>query len=222
MINDDGAKKLGKKMTDQYPLVVFAMAKSMIQVGSGFEISSLAVTTVRSEGCEIRVTMCRGDLCEMKKIFYTFRTPLESLDELTDRFMTDVRNHVCTPNPLWMVTDPIAVVILVTCGLLGYGAYLGVDGMVDSFGQSQWLETIIVAIFGTTRKCSYLVCGSFWFAIVAHLFEAILAVYYASISLQLGVVPSSLWGVMVFLVGYPIFSRIQELKSKQRSYAKSK
>ena len=222
MISDDDAKKLGKELTNQHPLAVFGMAKSTIKIDSGFEISSVAVTAVRNDGCEIRVASCRGDLCEMKKSFYKFHPPLKSADELNDRITSDVRNHVCSPNPLWLITDPLALLILVFCGLLAYGTYIGVDDMTNAFVQAPRLERTISAIFGTPRTFSYLVCGAFWFSIVAHGFEASIAVYYSMTSLKLGVVPASLWGIMIFLVGYPIFSRLQELLSIQHGHAKSK
>jgi len=222
MIDEDYGKKLGKEVTNQHPLVVFAMAKSTIQIGSGFEMTSLAVTAVRKDGCEISVTLCRGDLCETKKSFYNFNPPLKSIDELNGRMMSDVRSRACTPNPLWLVTDPLALLILIFCGLLAYGTYIGVEDMTDAFVQAPRLERTISAIFGTPRTFSYLICASFWFSIVAHGFEAVVALHYATRSLKLGIGPASLWGIMIFLVGYPIFSRLQELVSIEHKHAKSK
>mmetsp|Transcript_18921 Transcript_18921/g.42964 ORF Transcript_18921/g.42964 Transcript_18921/m.42964 type:complete len:228 (+) Transcript_18921:46-729(+) len=227
MITEDDAKRLGKELTKQHPLVVFGMAKKSASktIGSGFQISSTTVTAVRKNGCELRVTSCRGDQCDMKTPFFAFKAPLslQSADDvLNDRVISDLRNDVCGPDPLWLVTDPLALLILVVCGLLGYGTYIGVDNTTDAIAQAPRLEGTISAIFGTPRIFSYLVCGSFWFSIIAHAFEATIAVYYSLKSLKLGFYSTGLWGIMIFLVGYPIFGRLQELLTIEQSHAKSK
>eukprot|EP00536_Pseudo-nitzschia_multiseries_P000638 jgi/Psemu1/294118/fgenesh1_pm.8_\ len=222
MIDDKQGKKLAIELTNEHPLVVFGMAKSVFKLNFGSEITSLAVTNVKEDGCEIRVTLCRGDLCEVKESFYKFNQPLKSLAELHGRVLIDVHSRVCTPNPFWLVTDPLSLLILVVCSLLAYGTYVGVDDMTDALLQTTRLESTISAVFGTSRTFSYFVCGSFWFSVVAHAFEAAIALHHALISLKLGVAKAGLWGLMIFLVGYPMFSRLQKLVSVQQNHAKSK
>ena len=220
-ISDDEAKKLAKELTNEHMLAVYCMAKSTTKIDSGFGISSVAVTAVKNDGCEIRVTLCSGDLCNMTRSFYKFHPPLQSADELNKR-MSDLHDELCSPNPSWLITNPLALLILVFCSILAYGTYLDVDGITDAFIQAPQLEKTINALFGTTRNFGYFVSGSFWFAIVAHTFEAIIAVYYSLTSLKVGVVPASLWGIMIFLVGYPIFKELKELLSIAHNHTKSK
>ena len=221
MISDEDAKGLGKELSSQHPLTVFGMAKASTKIGAGFKITSYAVTAVRTDGCELRVTLCRGDLCEMKKSFYAFPTPLGSPKDLPDTIRR-IRTNVCSPNLFWLVTDPLALVILVVCSLLAYGTYIGVESMTDAFLGAPKIERTISAVFGSPRTFSYLVCGSFWFSVAAHGLEASIAVYYSITSLKIGVLPTTLWGIMIFLVGYPVFSRLQQLVSIEHGHAKSK
>jgi len=221
MISDEDAKGLGKELSSQHPLTVFGMAKASTKIGAGFKITSYAVTAVRADGCELRVTLCRGDLCEMKKSFYKFPTPLGSPKDLPDT-IRQIRTNVCSPNLFWLVTDPLALVILVVCSLLAYGTYIGVESMTDAFLGAPKVERTISAVFGSPQTFSYLVCGSFWFSVAAHGLEASIAVYYSITSLKIGVLPTTLWGIMIFLVGYPVFSRLQQLVSIEHGHAKSK
>jgi len=222
MIGEDQGSKLATELTNEHPLAVFGMAKAIFQINSGSEITSLAITTVNEDGCEIRATLCRGNLCEVKKSFYKFNRPLQSIDELHGRILADVQNRVCTPSIFWLVTDPLSLLILVLCSLLAFGTYIGVDDMTDAFLQAPRLESMINAVFGTSRTFSYFICGAFWFSVVAHAFEAAVAFHQAVVILRLGFAKAIKWGVMIFLVGYPIFRRFQELVSIQRNHAKSK
>mmetsp|Transcript_29450 Transcript_29450/g.33076 ORF Transcript_29450/g.33076 Transcript_29450/m.33076 type:complete len:224 (+) Transcript_29450:71-742(+) len=221
MITDDDAKKLGKDLTSQHPLAVHCMVKYSMKIDRGFEINSVAVTAVRNDGCEICVTSCRGDLCSMDKSFYKFSPPLQSAGELNKR-ISDLHDDLCSPNPLWLITNPLALLILVFCGILSYGNYLSADGMADAFMQAPRLEKTINALFGTTIFFGHLVSGAFWISIVAHGVEAAIGVYYSLTLLKLGIIPTSLWGIMIFLVGYPIFKELTDLLSIVRNHSKSK
>lgn len=222
MISEESAKKLGKELTAQHPLAVHGMAASSTKISSGFHITSSAVTAVKVDGCQLRVTLCRGDLCEMKQSFYKFRTPLVEASALEERIRSEVLPDVCAPKPLWLITDPLAFLILVVCSLLAYGTYTGIDGITDALLKAPKLEKTIGLVFGTSRNFAYAVCGAFWFSIVAHAIEACLVVYYATTVLKMGVVSTSIWAMLVFSVGYPIFNRFQTLVSIERGHSKSK
>mmetsp|Transcript_6108 Transcript_6108/g.14831 ORF Transcript_6108/g.14831 Transcript_6108/m.14831 type:complete len:222 (+) Transcript_6108:60-725(+) len=221
MTSDDEAKRLAKDLSDQHPLAVYGMAKTFAP--SGFKITSALVTAVNEDGCQLRIACCRGDLCQMKTPTYEFRTPLESAKDLSDKIINEIIPDVCAPNILWLVTDPLALLILVVCGLLGFGTYIGVENMTEGLMGAPQLDKTIGTIFGSSRNLAHLVVGSFWFAIVAHVFEACLVVYYATKWLPtIPNVSKGIWAFMVFLVGYPVFSRFQGLVAIQQEHAKSK
>jgi hypothetical protein len=151
----------------------------------------------------------------MNNIAYKFVPPLASPDELPTR-MDVIHQKVCTPSPSWLLTNPLALIILVACTALSYGVYVGSEGIVDGLSvHAPRLEAGISVIFGSTHFFSYFVFGSFWFAIVAHVVEACIAMYYCHTSLHLHAGPTILWGVLIFLVGYPIFNELQDLLAVQ-------
>jgi hypothetical protein len=220
IIDDGTARQLGRDLTEQHPATVFGMAKACVDLKPGFTITSCDVRAVRNDGCDVRVTTCRGDLCEMRNAVYEFHPPLPSADHWPNR-ITRIHNVVCSPSPLWLLTDPAAVVILIACTGLAYGTlYLGIDGMVEAIaraGGTFQLEAGINAIFGTTATFGYCVVGSFVFAVVAHGIEAAITVYHCVNTLKLEAGPTILWGLLVFSVGYPIFARFKEFTESSRS-----
>ncbi len=209
-IDDETARKLGRDLTEQHPVTVYGMAKSCVAVKPGFAITSCRVKAVRNHGCDVYVTTCRGDLCEMNHALYEFRPPRQSAEDLPSR-IPQIHNSVCTPNPLWLITDPLALVALTACSGVAYGTYIGIDAMVDAIAGAPRLETGIVAIFGSARMFGRCVVGGNIFAIVAHGIEAVIVVRQSFGTLKLDVGPTMLWGLLVMLVGYPIFTRFQDL-----------
>lgn len=219
-ITDDESKQLGKDMSDQHPLAVYGMAKTFAP--SGYKITSATVTAVRSDGCQLRVAFCQGDLCKMETPLYKFQTPLSSANGLQDKIQNEILPHVCAPNPLWLLTDPLALLILIVCGLLGFGTHIGVEDMTEALQGAPKLDSTLSMIFGSSRSFAHAVVASFWFAIVAHVFEACLVLYYASKWLSLSTVSKGTWAFMVFLVGYPIFTRFHGMVVIAQGHAKSK
>ncbi|KAL3915827.1 MAG: hypothetical protein SGILL_005461 [Bacillariaceae sp.] len=212
-ISDDQAKKLGKEFSRQHPSMVLAMAKkSVTDLEPGFQISGARVKAVRNMGCEIVVTSCRGDMCHMNNCFYKFPNGPVKDDKAFFAYLPQLRNKVCGPDPLWLIKKPLAFLILVTCSALAYGTIvLGNEGMEELLAQAPRLENGISSVFGSTKTFGYFVMGSFWFSVVAHGIEASMGFHYSQKTLQLDTSTSAMWSVLTFLVGYPIFSELQEL-----------
>ncbi|CAJ1940020.1 unnamed protein product [Cylindrotheca closterium] len=211
------AKQLAKDITEKYPATVFGMAKGLKYPASS-KVTALRVKSITHDECKISLVTCSGEICEMNDEVYKFNPPLQSITEMSTR-MPQIRDAVLTPNPLWLLTDPLALVILLTCASLGYGTLLlGTDGIIDGLANVPRLEGGISAIFGSTGTFANLVVGSFWFSIVAHGIEASIALRHSLKSLQLGSVPTVMWSSMVFLVGYPMFSRFQKIVTVQEEY----
>jgi hypothetical protein len=219
-ITDDQAKKLAKDFSHKYPSTVLGMAKACADVKPGFKITSARIKAIRNLGCDVLVTTCRGDLCEMNISFYTFQPPLKSSADL-EQFIPLLHAQVCGAQPHWLITKPVAAMIWMTCSALAYGTYLGVDGMVGALSQAPRLESGVSAVFGSTKIFGYCVIGSFIFSVIAHGVEASLAVFYCRKSLKLDLRSSALWGFFIFLVGFPIFTELQDLLAVQSSDFKS-
>jgi hypothetical protein len=222
-ISDEVSKKLAKELTEKYPATVYGMAKG-VSTSSSSKLTSLRVKKVTNNGCDIALVTCRGDLCEMNNEYFEFKPPLKSASELMDIRIHEIRDQVLAPKVHWLVTDPLAFFILATCTALGYGTIVvGMGGIIEGLAKAPKLENGIAVIFGSTSMFSFAVVGAFWFAIVAHVIEAGMALRHCVKSLQLGMLPSALWAILVFLVGYPIFSRFRALVVVQEQYySKSK
>lgn len=222
-ISDEESKKLAKELTERYPLTVYGMAKGVASSASS-KVTSLRVKNITNEGCDVSLVTCRGDLCEMKNEHFEFSPPLDSASELCDSRMPGIRDQVLAPKVHWLITDPLAFLILATCTALAYGTLIvGMNGIVEGLGEAPKLENGIAVIFGSTSTFSVAVTCSFWFSIVAHAIEAGMTLRHCVKTFHLGVVPSTLWTVLVFLVGYPIFSRFQAMVAVHQQYtSKSK
>ena len=216
------SKQLAKHITEKFPATVYGMAKGLKYPATS-KVTALRIKSITEQECKIALVTCSGELCEMNDEVYQFNPPLQSITEI-ERRMPQIRDEVLMPNPLWLVTDPLALVILLTCGALGFGTLaLGTDGIIDGLAKAPRLEGGVSAIFGSTGTFANLVVGAFWFSIVAHGIEASMALRHSFKSLQLGTVPTIMWSSMVFLVGYPIFSRFQKIVTVQGEYgSKSK
>jgi hypothetical protein len=211
-IDDDTAKQLGKEITTYHPITVYGMAKSCIPIKPGFTITSYKVKAVTNYGCDIYVTTCRGDICEMNHGTYKLHPPIQSAEDWSSKnWIQQIHNTVCCPNPIWLFTDPVALVALTMCTGVAYGTcYLGMDGIVNTVALIPNLEGWINTIFGTSTIFGYWVVGGFIFAVVAHTIEASIAVYQSHTILKLDLSITLLWGFLVLLVGFPIFSRLKE------------
>jgi Domain of unknown function (DUF4499) len=236
IISNDVAKQLGKEFTENYPATVLGIARKCIRLRPGFHVTGCKIKAVRSNGLEVSLTCCRGDLCELKNGFYNLDPPLESVEEWngknsdsTTGSKTGIKNRieivhqgVCRPDPTWLINDPAAATILVTCAGLTYGVWIGTDEMASMLSQhAPRLEHGIATIFGSIQNFGYAVHASFWFAILAHTFEAgIGTLYCRTLSLQTS--STVLWSFMIFLVGFPILKELQALVKAQEPPAVSK
>lgn len=221
IISNDVAKKLAKDFTAQHPATVLGMAKACVQLRAGFHLTSWKVKAVRKNGCEVAVTCCRGDLCEIKNGFFELSPPLESADDFATRIPA-LHQAVCQPNPAWLVTKPEAFLIVATCAGLAYGIFIGQDAMADVLAtQAPRLEQGITTVFGSVQNFGHAVYASFWFAILVHTFEAGIGILYCR-TLGLGSSSTALWVFLIFLVGFPILKEIQALVLAQEPPSESK
>ena len=228
MIPNDTAKQLGKELTENHPATVLGIARQCIKLRPGFHITSTKAKAVRSNGIEVSLTCCRGDLCEMKNGFYPLDPPLSSAEEWnnngssgsSERF-TKIHQKVCSPNITWLITDPAAAVLLVVCGAIAYGVWIGTDEIAVLLQQAPRLEQGVEIIFGSVTNFGHAVYAAFWFAFLAHLFEAGVAMLYCR-TLSLQTSSMVLWMFMVFLVGFPILKELQALVKAQEPPAESR
>jgi hypothetical protein len=221
-INADVSKQLAKDLTENHPVTVYAMTKVAGKLSSGSKITSTKVKAVTNQACEIAYVTCRGDLCEMHTASYPLNPPLQSADEFPKR-LDQIHNQVCAPKASWLVTSPLALMILITCSALSYGTlYVGVDGMVDALAQAPRLEDGVNTIFGSAHTFGIAVTCSWCFLVIAHGIEATIALQYCTHRLKLNAQITSLWALLIFITGFPVYWELKDLVKVQKDHDKKK
>ena len=220
-ISEEESKRLGELATAKHPVAIRELVKNSMKIPAGYKITSAAVTAVRAEACDLRVTLCQGDLCIMQKPSYRFSPPLQgdNLEASLDDRMYQFRTEACEPYLSWLVTKPWALLVVVLVSGLTFGMHIDI---VDALEKAPRLEATIVKIFGSTFVFKTLVAASFWFTVVAHGLEAFLALHYCLTTFELGGGPTAKWCFMTLLVGYPISSKLFALEAIERERKKSK
>jgi hypothetical protein len=71
-----------------------------------------------------------------------FHPPLASADDFQKQSQTILHTVVCTHKVYWLVTNPLALLIFITCSGFIYGTLLlGINGtLFDAFAQAPNLE----------------------------------------------------------------------------------
>jgi hypothetical protein len=221
-INADIGRQLAKDLNANHPLTVYGMATTSKSLSSGAHMTTAKAKSVTNKGCDISFVTCRGDLCEMHNCIYEFRPPLKSAKELPQR-LPAIYNQVCAPRMSWLVTKPLALGILIVCGLLGYGTeILGMEEMLAILEQVPRLEHGVATVFGTPQTFCYMIMGSWYVSVVAHLGEALWAAYHCVNTLKMDTTATLQWFLVIWAVGYPIFIEFRSLIKLHEEKSKSK
>jgi hypothetical protein len=208
-ITPDTSSRICHHMNDDHGLSVYGMVISLHN--SKGEIKNAKMTKISLAECSLSYVVCRGDLCEMKTASYPFQPPLVSVAESRSR-LVNIHNKVMSPDFLWLLTDPLAFGILLTCASLGLGTYVGAEGVETYLEENvQGLSRYLTMVFGSTHAFAQVVIGAFWFALVAHVIEALYCAYHAAWTMKFKPAIACKWFIIVSLVGYPIQRRFAAL-----------
>jgi hypothetical protein len=220
-INADTGRKLAKDLNANHPLTVYGMATTSKSLSSGAHMTTAKVKSVTNKGCDISLVTCRGDLCEMHNCLYEFRPPLNSAKELPQR-LPAIYNQVWAPRISWLVTKPLALKILVVCGLLGYGTeILGMEGMLALLEQAPH-DGFLATVIGSPQALCYIVMGAWYVSVIVHLGEALWAAYHCVNTLKMDATATLQWFLAIWAVGYPIFIEFRSLIKLHEEQSKSK
>lgn len=99
---------------------------------------------------------------------------------------------------------------------MGYGTWMGVPAMTEELSRAKQVNAVVETLFGSARVLALLVRFFFYFAIVAHMGEAVWAVYKCRTTLKLKVKSTAMWFVFVSMVGYPVFTELFTLLAVDR------
>ena len=210
----------------EHPATVFGMAlgspqwrKLPLQDDATTTLSAVRVTALSDTSCAITVQLCSGAACDVKVVTYYFPRPLTrtGTTPTPTAIIEDLHNRVCGAELAWITRNPFAWGILLVVSLLAYGQIIlgGVEGIRETFVSGHGFRLIEKGIINTLFRGSvthfaYGVVAAYWFTVVAHALEAGITYYICGPNkLQLRFLPRLKWTLLVFLVGYPIFSRLQ-------------
>jgi len=213
-ISAEASKRICEHMNDDHAVSVYAMAKSLGSFGR-FKLTDARLKKVTLLGCSIQAIKCKGDLCEMKPLFYKFDPPLTSSSQVRPR-MVEVHQKVCSARLHWLVTKPDAFLIVCLSGLAGYGTWMGVPGMVDAITSVKQLNLGVEKVFGSAQIMAEFVPPVFYVTVVAHLLEATWAAYKCRTTLKLKLPATLIWFLTVTFSGYFILSDLIMLLTVDR------
>ncbi len=119
-----------------------------------------------------------------------------------------------SPKIQWIYMDPIMALILPTVFIFGLATHVwGFDDLVSTLNQHSNFAQILKVLFGSVSTFANLVIYSYYFAVIAHLLEAIYTVYLCTSKLKTKTITTFKWFLLVSAVGYPATSKVIEFCS---------
>ena len=131
--------------------------------------------------------------------------------------MIALHHQALKPKVHWLVTDPVAFVVILVTALLAMGTYGfgGAQGLATAVDGIQPWSSIISSIWGSTDMFAKQVVFFWYFAIVIHALEGVYVAYHAVRTFKFHLGSTLLWFYLVLCTGYPIFKRFLELLKVQ-------
>jgi hypothetical protein len=213
-ISAETSKRYCEHMNDDHAVTVYAMAKFLGGFGQ-LKLTDARIKQVSLTGCSINAITCRGDVCEVKQLFYKFEPPLASPPQARSE-LQGIHQKVCAPRLDWFVSKPEVSIIFSIVAAMGYGTWMGVPEMTEVFSNAKQLSFIIEKTFGSASMLAELVRFFFYFSIVAHVAEAIWAVYKCQSVLKLKFQACLMWFLAVSATGFPILKELIDLLTIDR------
>lgn len=212
IISAEISKQICQHMNDDHASTVYAMGLSSIPVSKRrtTNLENVKMKSVTMTEYVISFVICNGDLCMPKNVTISFYPALSSPSEIRSRLVQEHQKYL-TPDLSMLILDPLCLIILLTCILLGYGTiFMGIENMTTYFEN----YSIISTIFGSSLSLAYYVQYAFYFAFVAHELEAMYVFYLCFSVLKLNLYSSVEWFYMVCCVGYPVTKLVLSLVEK--------
>lgn len=132
-ISDEASARICKHMNIDHAVTVHAMAiESLPWKERGIHIDNAQMKSVSLGGYNLTFVLCNGDQCEMRSPAVSFSPPLLTSADQVKKRLIEIHHSVLSPKMYWLVTDPMALAILVVCFGLGYATYvIGEDNLAS-------------------------------------------------------------------------------------------
>ena len=126
---------------------------------------------------------------------------------------------------MWLVTDPVALVIIIAAALLAFGTYGfggGAHGLAAAVGRAERLNDTISSIWGSADTFARHVVFFWYFTVTIHALEGAYVAYHAMRTLKLRLGSTLLWFYLVLCTGFPIARRFLEFLKVHTTASKVK
>lgn len=222
-VPDEVAKRICRHMNEDHAVSVYAMAKSVVKLPAGWKLSAATLKKITLRGCGIQAITCSEGMCRSENIVYPFTPRLQSVEEIRKKLI-QVHYDACAPRFHWLLTKPVATIIIVTVTFLTYATIvMGLDNLTNSIESMETANQFTTTVFGNAGRFSFLVGASFYFTVVAHLAEAIYVAHHSRKTVKLRYSTTLEWFILVALTGYPITVEFLDLlRIAQTTAAKKK
>ena len=204
-ISAQTSKRICAHMNDDHAVTVFAMAKTVASIKSGWKLSEAKLLKVSLSGCSLRAVTCSGTMCEMQTVDYPFEPHVTSSSEVRPRLIA-VHNSLLLPKFSWLVTKPPAVIIVLILLALSYGEFvLGADGM------KELIDGVKVRHHLSTETIVQTLRFVFWGSLVAHALEGLYGFYQSRTTLKLSLEGQLKWAAILTIAGMPVMQEFTPL-----------
>ena len=132
------------------------------------------------------------------------------------------------PRVKWLVTDPMALTIIIASALLAYGTYGfgegggGAQGLATAVRSAKRLDETISSIWGSADTFARQVVFFWYFTVTVHALEGAYVAYHAIRTLKLRLGSTLLWFYLVLCTGFPVAKRFLEFLKVHTTASKLK
>jgi hypothetical protein len=138
--------------------------------------------------------------------------------------LIELHHEALAPQFIWLLIDPVAIIILILMSLLACGVYgfASVEGFSEFFQGHKNLLAIINFVWGSASALHRQVIFFWYLAVSIHFIEALYVAFHSIRTLKLRIGNTMLWFYLVLLTGYPIAKRFLTLLKAHEPKDKSK
>jgi hypothetical protein len=206
---DVTVKKICSHMNEDHAVSVFAMAKRVCRVESGWFISSATMVDVTLEGCQLQVMLCKNnkDLCRQEKHLYKFDPPVSNPAHVKSKLIA-VHHRVCRPVYAKPIFIFVALHVLYMAFLMGY---FGRAGLVDYIDRRDRLRRFVKRMIKGPETYALIIQTCLYGTVVFHTLLCAYVGYHARKTLKLTKTGTTEWCLATALGGLTVVMDLREL-----------
>lgn len=202
-INEEQSNDISNALNKKYPNILVALVVAN-RTTKHAALTQVTARKISANTLTISYVECQGNMCNLNSVDLSFSPPIKSANnnDAIERIVKDGKRAM-EAQFVWLVTEPLPLLILIVTSLLGYATLLlGEDGLQKAMDSVPIVGQIISTFLGSYYFI--VVRASFYFAIVAHAAEAIYIAIMLRTRANLGYLACLKWFALICCVGYPM------------------